>query len=447
MKRPESSPSSKDIIADEGLSKLLSSQHPVMLPTVNGKYLHWSELKRRDPPQGLSHKLWWGTIKLARSQLRKVTPLKNAHGANFSFTMPDPVLEMLHKIDGRAGGWVTFPDQITNPDTRNRYIVSSLIEEAIKSSQLEGASTSRKVASNMLRSGRKPKDKYERMIFNNYRAMYLVRKVKDEKLTPELVLRLHKVVTDRTLENTDAAGRLQTSEDERVRVYDAGSGKILHTPPPANQLHDRLEGLCAFANEEHAAPNFIHPIIKAIVLHFWIGFDHAFEDGNGRLARALFYWSMLKQRYWLLEFISISRDIKKAPAKYGKAFLYSETDENDLTYFIIHQLEVIVSSIADLEKYLDEKIQQVSLLEKKLRNVSKLNHRQLALLSHAIQGNSDGYTIKSYQRSHGMAYATARADLFGLEEHALLFRGSEKSKAIRFYPAESLDEKISDLSS
>ena len=449
MKRPENAPSLRDIIAgmeDAVYSKQLLSSLATILPTVNGKYLHWSELKHRKPPQGLDHRLWWGTIKLARSQPRKAVPLKDIEGVNFSFGMPDLVLEMLHKIDGQATGKLTTSDQITNQSTRNRYIVSSLIEEAIESSQLEGATTSRRVALNMLRAGRKPKDRHERMIFNNYHAMNRVRKVKDQALTPELVFHLHKVVTDQTLENTEATGRLQTNEDKRVQVYDMRSGKVLHTPPPADQLRDRLEKLCEFANEEHTDSNFIHPIIKAIILHFWIGFDHPFEDGNGRLARIVFYWSMLRQNYWLFEFISISKNIKKAPAKYGYAYLHSETDENDLTYFIIHQLKVIISSIADLEEYLNKKIQQTALLEKKLKNASRFNHRQLALLSHAIRGKSDGYTIKSHQTNHGIAYATARADLLDLEEHALLFRGNEKSKAIRFYPVEDVEKRIDDLS-
>lgn len=448
MKRPESAPSLKEIMATisrEDLGKLFSPPHAQALPTVHGKYLHWSELRHRDPPEGLDHRLWWAAIKLARSQPRKVIPLQDAGGTDFSFGMPDNVLEMLYKIDGKATGQVAISDQVTSPDTRNRYIVSSLIEEAIRSSQLEGASTSRKVASNMLRSGRRPKDQNERMILNNYLAMQHIRDLRDEDLTPEQVLGLHKLVTDQTLENTEAAGRLQTDEAERVRVFDNRSGQVLHTPPPVDQLPDRLEALCTFANEEHTGSNFIHPIIKAIILHFWIGFDHPFEDGNGRLARALFYWSMLKQKYWLFEFLSISGNIRKAPAKYGYAYMYSETDENDLTYFIIQQLRVILSSIADLENHLHKKIQQVASLGGRLRKIGRFNHRQLALLSHALRGHRDGYTIESHQRSHGIAYATARADLLALETHELLFRGSGKSKALRFYPVENLNEIIGKL--
>ena len=149
---------------------------------------------------------------------------------------------------------------------------------------------------------------------------------------------------------------------------------------------------------------------------------------------------MLKQKYWLFEFLSISGNIKKAPARY--AYLYSQTDENDLTYFVIQQLQVIISSIAALEGYLHEKIKQAASLEEKLKTIGRFNHRQMALLGHAIRGHRDGYTIESHKRSHGIAYATARADLLELQEHALLFRGSEKSKAMRFYPVANFNELI-----
>ena len=64
---------------------------------------------------------------------------------------------------------------------RERYVISSLIEEAITSSQLEGAMTTREVAKDLLRSGRKPRTKDERMILNNYRGMLRVREVRHKR--------------------------------------------------------------------------------------------------------------------------------------------------------------------------------------------------------------------------------------------------------------------------
>lgn len=195
------------------------------------------------------------------------------------------------------------------------------MEEAIRSSQLEGAVTSRRVAKELLRSGRPPKDRSERMILNNYRALAFMRESVGDRLTPAIVLELHRLLTEGTLDDPDAAGRLQTPQDERVAVLDVNDGSVIHRPPPAEQLSDRLRDLCDFANATDEPESFLHPVIRAVLLHFWVGFDHPFEDGNGRTARALFYWSMRTHRYWLVEYLSISRILREAPSQYSRAFV------------------------------------------------------------------------------------------------------------------------------
>lgn len=98
----------------------------------------------------------------------------------------------------------------------------------------------------------------------------------------------------------------------------------------------------------------MHPVIIAIVLHSWLAYDHPFVDGNGRTARAPFYWSMLSQGFWLVEFLSISSILRKAPATSSRSFLHAETDENDLTYFILYHLKVIRRAIDELRAYMAE---------------------------------------------------------------------------------------------
>ena len=125
-----------------------------------------------------------------------------------------------------------------------------------------------------------------------------------------------------------------------------------------------------------------------------MGWIHPFVDGNGRTARALFYWSMAKSGYWLIEFTSISRVIKKAPAQYAKAYLYTESDDNDLTYFIEHQLNVICEAIKALHTYLAKKTREIAdtrrLIASSPKLKGKLNHRQLAAMDHFIK-HSQGH--------------------------------------------------------
>ena len=265
--------------------------------TLPDTYLHWDELRHREPPEGLDHEAWWFSLKRGRMRGARPLPLRDGGGRPFLYTLPNQALAQLHLIDSQARGRIRLDEQITGPETRDRYIVSSLMEEAITSSQLEGASTTRKVAVEMLRTGRKPRDQSERMIANNYAAMQFIHTLKGIDLTPETVLELHRIVTLDTLEDPSAAGRLQRPGEKRVRISDDRDGTLLHTPPPAEQLPERLEALCEFANRHFDEEDFIPPVIHAIVLHFWLAYDHPFEDGNGRTGRALFYWSMLRHGY------------------------------------------------------------------------------------------------------------------------------------------------------
>jgi Fic family protein len=380
-------------------------------------YLHWDRLRRYPPPQGFTSQEWWLALKFSRRGILKPVPLKDKLGQHFQFCVPDIVAEELHRIDVGAGAISGAPDPITNPQTRDKYLMRSLMEEAITSSQLEGAVTTREVAKEMIRTGRAPHDISEQMILNNYLTMRHIRTLKDSDLTPEMVFEVHRIVTDKTLKEKDGAGRFRTANEKRVVGDDYG--EVYRDPPVATELVDRLGSMCAFANGK-IPDNFIHPVVRAIILHFWLAYDHPFVDGNGRTARALFYWSMLRAGYWLFEFISISHILRKAPIKYGRSFLYTETDENDLTYFIVAQTTVIRKAIAALHAYLDEKTKEVNQLESHLRALQLFNHRQVDLLRHALKHPYQQYTIASHQKSHGVVYQTARTDLTELGTRGLL---------------------------
>lgn len=430
----------------ELLKKLGTKGLPRVLgfgPLVSGRYFHWDELRHRAPPDGLSHEAWWAGIKIARQGLLRALPFQDKHKRPVLFGMPDPVLRALHEIDRRVGGAVTMDTPIVSGEDRDRYLVSSLIEEAITSSQLEGAATTREEAKAMLRSGRKPRDRSETMIVNNLRVMEHVRELRDEPLTPKIVLTLHRLVSEGTLDDPSAAGRLRR-EGEKVSVMDAQHSVVLHDPPPAAGLPQRLERLCAFANETNGDP-FVHPVIRAILLHYMLGYDHPFVDGNGRTARALFYWSLARSGYWLMEYVSISRLLKQAPAQYGRAYLYSETDENDTTYFILHQLSVIERAIDALYEYLARKTAEQRSAERLLRHApnlaDRLNHRQVALLTHALKHPGHGYTVESHRRSHRVTLQTGRTDLLALVKLRLLEQG-KRGRALVFYAPDDLRTRI-----
>ncbi len=415
----------------DSLDRILSA---VERPTVRGEYLHWDELRHRTPPDGLSVQQWWLGVKIRRMGQARSVPLVDTRGRAFHYALADPLPAALHQIDLRAGGMIGMPAAIESEATRNQYRVRSLTEEAISSSQIEGAHTTRRVAKEMLRQGRAPRDKSEQMILNNYQAMQRIRSLKGEPLSPGLVFELHRIVTQDTLDDPEGAGRLRESDD--VNVVDP-YGEVLHVPPAARELPGRLEALCRFANQADGdAEDFVHPVIRAMVLHFWLAYDHPFVDGNGRTARALFYWSMLRQPYWIAEYITISSVINKARTAYGRAFLHVETDENDLTYFLIYHAELIRRAVEDLHRHVDDRARRLRTLEAGLRGTADLNHRQRELVGHALRHPGQVYTIESHQNSHAIGYETARADLLDLTERGLL----KKRRSGRIYAFQAVPE-------
>lgn len=441
MKIPQSPPNLQTVLSESGLdlAELLKQG-----PLYKGQYLHWDQLRHRPPPAKLTLETWWASIRIARQALSIQLPLQDKERRPVQFGMPDPVLRALHEIDSQAAGSVTMPGALVSSEDRDRYLVSSLIEEAITSSQLEGAATTREVAKEMLRSGRSPQDRNERMILNNFYVMQRIRELRNEPLTPELIFSLHKIATEGTLDDVGAEGRLRRA-NEKISVMDATHTIVLHEPPPAKSLPARMKRLCEFANQGDSAEPFVHPVIRAILLHYMLGYDHPFVDGNGRTARALFYWSMARTGYWLMEYISISRLIKDAPAKYGYAYLYSETDNNDATYFIIHQLDVIKRAILALYEYLERKGAEQRNAEKLLRHApalaNALNHRQVAILSHALRHPGHDYTVESHRRSHQITPQTARTDLLQLVELNLLEQ-YKRGRAFMFVAPENLRQRI-----
>jgi Fic family protein len=411
-------------------------------PAPGGKYRHWDTFRHALPLDGYTAEQQWLAVKLSRTSLYRNIPLQDSNGLPFRYALPNVALEMLHRIDRNAGGSIQGSEQVTNPATRDTYLFKSVVEEAISSSQLEGASTTRLVAKEMIQEGRKPRNRSERMILNNYEAMRYLRQLKDTPLTPALVSELQRVVTSDTLDDPSAAGRYRR-DDEHIVIEDE-TGTRLHTPPPAHELPARVQAMCDFANGDDAV-EFIPPAVRAILLHFWLAYDHPFVDGNGRTARALFYWSMARSGYWLCEYVAISRILKKARAQYARAYLYTESDDNDVTYFLLYQMRVLLRAIEDLHVYLAKKsaaLENTELLIRRAATVSvHLNDRQVALLQHAIKTPTARYTVESHRVSHGVSYETARSDLMKLVSERLLEQ-RKRSKAHVFMPAEDLRTRL-----
>ena len=443
MKLPVKAPQLTDFLGNGGADIGALLRHGIG-PEVNGVYDHWDHVRHLTPPAGLTAEGWWAGIKLARAGLERPVALTDRAALPFTVSLTSNMQRQLHFLDREAAGAIQASGLVDEDTTRKHYLMRSLIEEAMTSSQLEGASTTRQIAKEMLSTGRAPRDRSERMIHNNYAMMQSLRRRQAHPLTIDSILEIHRELMDDAMDDPSQAGRLRTAEDNVVVQDRLDPEIVLHVPPRAEELSQRLQALCDFANARDEG-EFLHPIVRAIAIHFQIGYDHPFCDGNGRTARALFYWSMLRSGYWLSEYISISSVLKKAPAPYIRAYLYTESDGTDLTYFVAHQLNVIIDAVEGLRGYLARKGRERSQAETLLRPGSPLgallNHRQRALLLHAIRNPESAYEIAGHQAAHRVTYPTARADLLGLVKLGLLDQG-RSGKAFVFTPAADMSKRL-----
>lgn len=410
---------------------------------LHGAYEHWDKVRFR-PSGELSALEVWAALKHGRRSALKALPVSDAAGKPFAYVPVDDFQRALHEIDSYARGTLGVLQGLATSDGRDVYLQKSLVEEPFNSSVLEGAATTREVAKKMIEEGRAPKTVDDTMVLNNYRAMAFIREHRGEDLTPAIVLELHRILTDGTLERPEMVGVLRSAGDD-VRVVESITGETLHMPPPAAMLPARLDALCDFANQPTTGKHgFLHPVIRAIVLHFMLAYDHPFWDGNGRCARALFYWCVLRHKYWLLEYISISSVIRRAPKKYGMAFLYSESDEGDLTYFIAHQLGVIETALADLQKYLQSQSRELNDFGRVTALEGRLNRRQLPIVQEALKRETARFTIAEQVQRHGVSYLTARSDLEALAKLGLLRKTKEGVVSVFVVPGD-LNNRVATL--
>ncbi|MDZ4697253.1 MAG: Fic family protein [Deltaproteobacteria bacterium] len=370
---------------------------------------------------------------MARRSARVIIPEFTESGRPFWYCRLDAIDRATHDLD-RRDATREMLRAMSEDGVRQSYRVDQLIEEAINSALIEGAKlTTRAQAKQIILDGTSPKSHGEKMVVNNYSAMVRLLELNEQELTLDDLMEIHAILGDGSLDAENCAGRLRTA-DENVRIEDA-SGDVWFQPPPANELPQRLLALIKFANDRETKP-FIHPLVRAIVLHFWLAYLHPFVDGNGRMARALFYWQMLRGGYDFAQYLSISGPIDRSRRAYYMAFAHTETDDGDLTYFVLNQLAVLRRATDDLVGHLKQRSESLNHLLSALSNTRELNNRQQSVLTFLARQPVQSVTVTGHATSHRVTYLTARKDLQMLEKKGLVAR-TKQGKTDRYFPTES----------
>lgn len=385
----------------EAMALITNPEYKPLFSKINSEYLYWDKVKYLAPATITPERLW-NAVKLQRSVgLQTISFGKYS----FHFNITPVMQSLLHEFDMNIGGSLSA-DGIIPQKEKQIYLLSSIMEEAIASSQMEGASTTRKVAKDMLRKQKSPENKSQQMIVNNYNTIRQLSEMKNEVLTLPMLLNVHHSISEHTLGNSSDEGQIR--KDDNIVVMDGISGEVAHTPPPVSELQPLIECICEFANTD--SPDvFIHPIVKGIILHFMLAWIHPFVDGNGRTARSLVYWYMLKNGYWMTEYLSISRIIYRNKKKYEKMFLYAEADGMDITYFILYNLQVMRQAFEELKIYLARKMEEHNMLL--YNGIEGLNERQNHIIKLIKETPSLHFTAKEVAVRFNVSEKTARNDL------------------------------------
>ena len=433
MRVPKQPPSMFSIFEARGhdIAKAYSDErYREFARKCEGRYWPWDKIRFIARAARLDPELVWGIVKMGREQRYRTLPLAGHKDKKLRYVLPDMAQRELMLIDQQLAGRVGADIEQPFPtEHRERFVISALQEEAIASSMLEGAATTRRDAKRLLRSGRSPRTTAEKMVVNNYRTILFIRETRNIDLSPDYLIEIQRMLTEQTLDEPNHVGRFRTHSDH-IDVVDERDDEVMHIPPPAQELGDRLERLCEFANTGPNVEPFIHPVVKACILHFQLGFDHPFCDGNGRTARALFYWHLLRSGYWLFEFLPISPLFYRSPGKYSRAYLYAETDDFDITYFLIYNLRIISRGRHELRRYLRKRQSQIAQARHLFRSDPSLNYRQQEVLLKMARNPDLVLTIANHQIGQGIAYGTARSDLLQLADSGYLRWAKMRNKFV-----------------
>jgi len=406
------------------------------LAAAQDRYLSWDEIRYRPVPGEIAPELAWHVLAdLRRANGRSVSHLTDAIGDPFRYHLTDRMMQELLWLEGAAADPLGLTARPSEADQK-RFMLRTMMEEAISSSLIEGAATTRREAKALLRAGRRPSTHGERMIVNNYRTIERLAEWADRDLSVPLLCEIHASITQGTLEDPADAGRVQAPGEQRVRVVDL-EGTVFHTPPSAEGMPARLERLCEFANAEEP---YVPPVIRAMLLHFQLAYEHPFVDGNGRTARALFYWSLLRRRSWVMRYVSISSVLLGKRKQYNLSYVHTE-QTGDLNYFLVFQLKALHQAFDNLAAYVARKRTEVASAEAALRHWPELNHRQRQLVAVALDDPARVFTIEEHRRAHGVVYQTARSDLLALVALEL-FEKWRQGRAHRFKAHPALADAI-----
>lgn len=362
-------------------------------------------------PVSLPITQFWPVMEEARRKAAVRLPLLAQNGEPFWFVVNKSIEEQCDAV-ARMARRSDLLDGLA-PEV----IEDATIDEAVWSSAIEGAFTSRAEAARIIRQNKTPANKSEQMVKNNYKALLYVLESLEAPITAKTLTDIAGIVTDGASDERIDAFRKEP-------VYVMGREGVIYTPPDARDVPRLMDDLLEFIGESE-----LHPLLKACIAHFYFVYVHPFMDGNGRTARALSYMMLLRTGYDFFRYFSISGLVARERNGYYKAMRNVEQDGNDMTYFIDFYSSMLSRSVQKMEDQFVRHILTGRKL-KALEAAGRLNERQLRGTRWLLEGEPERVTVETWKKKYRITTETARRDLLLLCEEGVLERTLEGRKAV-----------------
>ncbi len=350
---------------------------------------------------------------------------------NFSYSTKE-VEAQLYEFSERAGKINGLMEGLPE-ESRVETVIELLVAEAIKTSEIEGEYLSRKdvISSIKKNLGLLPVEG-----INDKRAEGIADLMTDaqrsykEPLSAEKILAWHQMLMKGNFYMQ--AGKWRTHEEPMQVISGAMGREIVHyEAPTSSSVPKEMEKFISWFNRsgKNGENEIKKPVIRAAIAHLYFETIHPFEDGNGRIGRAIAE-KALSQTVQRPIRISLSQAIEKKKNDYYAALKMAQRS-NEISPWINYFVRTTIQAQIAAEKLIEFSLYKTRFFDR-FRN--ELNDRQMKVIRRALKEGPEGFeggiNAKKYMAITKTSKATATRDLQVLQERKIIFKkGQGRSTA------------------
>jgi len=297
--------------------------------------------------------------------------------------------------------------------SNGEYGLKAMEDEIHSTLNIENIRSSRESIHRIL-CGCAPKDEAENRLFGMKKGLDFISDTSNE-INEENIFKLYMLTAGDYLDGEEKLIPGQFYRHDSVFVV---GDKVEHQGLNSRLLPEYMAQLAGFIRDGRN----MNDLLKAAVIHFYIAYLHPYFDGNGRMARLLHLWYLVRQGYSAALFFAFSSYINKSKAKYYKAF--TQVEENCGISGLIDVTPFLVYFIENVYNLLDETNPQTDTMDKyrealALGNITE-KEKSLFLFVCSAYGGGD-FSTKQLEKDFGnAAYATIRSFVLKFEALGIL---------------------------